>query len=444
MKPELRTVILCAITSMLIALTAFQAWRVHDSIYETILESFDRKLLVTGEAVANRIDGETHRLKQALPDGIDLEGEDFTEHFNPEDPYFLEHHQAFKTLRNSLNLTYLYTQVHLGGDRIYYVLDGTEDDEWTPPGTGDVLPIDSIQGVRDAQAFGHPWVSDLVDWDQWGLVKAAYTPIYDNDGRVVAILGADVDITIVRTKTRQALFSVLSIGTLTIAIAILVTFRVSEKLTRPIDEIRNAALSIAAGDTPKELFQGGVRELNLLTETLGQLNERLSEKQRVTLSYENLLSKAREGDSEQSHDSDPSLSSTPANEPEEKSTKMHRLFQLNHISPFNLLPAADLLILADAFKEQAFQPGSILCPAGYVPEHLYLCISGSIESTGDNEPSVIFGAKSLYTGEPLPHSLRAGNEGCTTLTLPRGKFLTLVHERPDLLDPLLQRQPISV
>lgn len=434
MKPTLRTVILSALIPMLVALTAFQAWRVHDSIQSVILESFDRKLLAASQSVAGRLDGDAHRVHQTLPPGSDLNAEDFGDLFDPESPYFVQHRDALRALRARTGLTYLYTQVHLGGERIYYVLDGTEGDDWSPPGSADTLPDSSLVGVRDVQTFGSLFVTDLLEWENWGLIKAAYAPIRDRQGNVVAMVGADVESTIIRTKTRRALFSVLLIGALTIAVSILVALKISRTLTRPIDEIRDAALNIAAGDRPTAPLRASLHEVNLLATTLDRLDRRLGEQQRVAEGYETQLQSARAAavapDTARAlYTTSPFLSKAPPG----PDSSAPRIFALNATPPFDRLPATSLLILADATEERIYKPGQIVCPADYVPDFLHIRIQGDIlDASGRALPPVV-GVSSLLSGAPLKQTITAGPAGCRALVLPRGKFLTLVHERPDLI-----------
>lgn len=438
MKPTLRTVILFALIPMLVALTAFQAWRVHDSIYAVILESFDRKLLAASQSVAAHLDGDLHRARQTFPPDTDLKAEDFGAVFDAEAPYFTTHRDALRELRRQTGLTYLYTQVYLGGDRIYYLLDGTDGDDWTPPGSADTLPDSSIIGVRDAQTFGTLFVTDLLEWDNWGLIKAAYAPIRDREGNIVAMVGADVESTIIRTKTRRALFSVLLIGALTIAVSILVALKISRTLTRPIDEIRDAALGIAAGDRPTKPLRASLREVDLLATTLDRLNRRLEEQQREADGYESRLKSAREAAQPDApsrflHTTSPFLSKAPRG----PDSSAPRIFALNATPPFDRLPATALLILSEATEERTYKPGHVICPAGFVPDFLHIRVKGDIFDASGRRLPAVAGVGALLSGSPLTEDMVAGPEGCRALVLPRGKFLTLVHERPDLL-PALQ------
>lgn len=444
MKPRLRTIILFVLIPMLILLTVLQAWRVHNSIHGVILEGFDRKLMAAGHATAYRIDGDLHQKYQTLPPEADLEAEDFSHYFDPEELFFTDHREVLRELREAIGLTYLYTQIYLGNGKIFYLLDGTEGEDWAPPGTGDTVPDDSLIGIRDVQAFGIPWVTGILDWDVWGLIKAAYIPIQNSSGETVAMVGADVDITIIRSKTRQALFLVLLIGALTIAISLLMAFRIAGALTRPIEQIRYAALSLAAGNPEESALKGGIKEVKLLAKSLESLSHKLDQQEKEALALQAQLEQAR-----RDNRNTPGGESLPeSNAPKVDSSRsdedfaLRRLFVLNRTAPFSSLPPVELLILAKTCTERVYPKNKILCPAGYVPEFLFIPFRGKIVDTENDQTEGLPGVYSIYTGTPLTSSILAGPEGCEALIIPRGKFLTLIHERPDLL-PLLLDQPLE-
>jgi HAMP domain-containing protein len=463
MKPTLRTTVLFALIPTLVLLTVFQAIRVHDSIYAVILEGFDRKLLAVGQAITARLDGDVHAARQSVlrenaadkrpsmpsettdadlvsEESIETspEDEDFTGLFNPEHPYFVSHRDVFQLLREELGLTYLYTQVFMGGDQIVYMLDGTEGEDWVPPGSSDQLPEDSIDGISKVQAMGIPWVTGLLEWDNWGLIKASYTPIRNSRGESVAMVGADVDISIVRTKTRQALFSVLLFGVLMIAVSLLISLLISRSLTRPIDKLRDVALGIAAGNSTDQVVRSHLREVDTLAVTLDQLSQNLAEQQRRAQFYHQRLQSVRQlSEIEPETTGDPKPAEDCSEEKPLVGSGVDRALFLNKSSPWDRLPASELLILAQSCREKTYLPGKTICPSGYVPEYLYIVRSGG-GTTPEGKPMPgILGPSSILSGNPLETAMIASDSGCSVLALPRGKLLGLLHYRPELKESLL-------
>ncbi len=200
-----------------------------------------------------------------------------TGYFDVEDPFYRRNRAAFISLQKATGLTYLYTQVYLGGKKIYYILDGTTTADYSPPGSGDEVPPATVDGAERVQFIGRSWVSPIQRWATWGLLKSCFTPVRDSAGKVVAMAGADVDITIIRAKSRWALFAALVIGAASLVAAGIVSFRVARALTRPLQQLKESALWIAAGYYGAEIKVAGTREIAALAATLDRLRRRLDE-----------------------------------------------------------------------------------------------------------------------------------------------------------------------
>lgn len=249
----------------------------------TSLARFGTEFLASAAALL-RLEPDRGRLERIA----DVDG-----YYSESHPFYQRYRQVLIQLRALAGLTYYYTQVYLGQRRIYYVLDGSEGDSHSPPGASDELPAATVDGVERVQHLAEPYVSAIQQWEQWGLVKVSYSPIVDRDGHVVAMAGADVDITIIRTKTRQALFVVILIGLGSFLITLWVSLLVARALTRPIARLKDAALWIAAGyyDTP--VVQPTVTELRGIAANLATLGKRLADAERRAREQQELLAEER-------------------------------------------------------------------------------------------------------------------------------------------------------
>lgn len=65
------------------------------------------------------------------------------------------------------------------------------DENEAPPMPGDLYEINDYPALRD-EAFYQPAVDPELQPDQWGLMMAAYAPIFDSTDNAVAIIGADI------------------------------------------------------------------------------------------------------------------------------------------------------------------------------------------------------------------------------------------------------------
>lgn len=215
--------------------------------------------------------------------------------YSERDPYFARVVPAYRRTREMAGLTFLYTLVYLGGDRIRYIMDGSLGEDHSPPGYLDDVPDEvSINAYAQAQSRGQGFVSDIREWQVWGLIKLASDPIYDASGRIVALSGADVDIGVIREKTRYALFAVIFVGAGLLLLAGSVSLRVAQGLTRPLREIKDSALRIAAGYHGWRVAYESADEIGLLAKSLDTLSTRLAAQARQSQAYQRALASGRE------------------------------------------------------------------------------------------------------------------------------------------------------
>ena len=204
-------------------------------------------------------------------------------------PFMAAHQAAYRKVREDAGLTFLYTEVFLGGDQIRYIVDGSLGDDHTQPGYLDTVPETSLEELIRAQNRGQAFVSDIRQWEQWGLIKVSGEPIRNRQGQVVAIAGADVDISVIRSKTRRALFSVLLVGVGVLLLAGLVSIRISNSLTQPVRRIKDAALRLAAGYFGGQLATGSNDEIDQLAASLDRLSARVAAQKEQSKSYQHTL-----------------------------------------------------------------------------------------------------------------------------------------------------------
>lgn len=92
-----------------------------------------------------------------------------------------------REIKDKNNLTYLYTfSQSADKSKVFFVLDS---DEENPAKIGEEYELDED---IEAAFNGTPIYSKEFYTDEWGTFLSAYTPIYGDDGEVIAILGADI------------------------------------------------------------------------------------------------------------------------------------------------------------------------------------------------------------------------------------------------------------
>lgn len=196
---------------------------------------------------------------------------------NHEREQFTQFVTPMRAILEEKDVTYLYTFKMGGRKDIVYIVDGSPLDDWCPIGYEEDLPQQNVEGILRAIEEGVPFISDVMDFDLWGLLKVAAAPIYNEEGDIRALAGVDINIDLIQTKTRNALFQVLGFGVLSLLVAGMVSLWITRRLTRPINQLKYGALRIAAGDYTYALAIRNPRELGHLATALNGIGETLQQ-----------------------------------------------------------------------------------------------------------------------------------------------------------------------
>jgi len=198
-------------------------------------------------------------------------------YFNPTSEAFERFASPMREILDDKEVTYLYTIIMGGRKDILYIVDATPGEDWSPIGYEEELPPQNVEGLVRATEEGVPFISDVMYFDLWGLLKVAAAPIYDEERRIRALAGVDINIDLIRTKTRVALFQVLGFGAVSLVLAGMVSLWVTRRLIRPINQLKYGALRIAAGHYEHPLDIREPRELRELARTLNGIGTTLRE-----------------------------------------------------------------------------------------------------------------------------------------------------------------------
>ncbi len=114
-------------------------------------------------------------------------------------------------------------------------------------------------------------------------------------------------------------------------------------------------------------------------------------------------------------------------------TLAERLLALKAVKPFDLLRSEELLTIATAMTVHRFKPDAVICEAGGVINRLYVRVEGDAVGIGGAVMQHVVGTTILLTGKAAPFAIKAGPAGYVALSLPRGKFFTVINECPALL-----------
>ena len=214
----------------------------YSRLYDTILDGFDRKLITTSALTGALIDGRDHDklIAIARTEPTTYEAE--------QSPEYLRAVLPMRRIRAQLDLTYLYTQILGGKKNVIYVVDSTVGDQHSAIGSEDDLPPETLAGIKRAEAVGSIHLSPIEFQQQWGLLKTAAAPLRSADGKIVATAGADVNVSLIRVATQNALFASVVIGMASLLACTLIILTIVRRVAQPLDRLRQEALRIAGGD----------------------------------------------------------------------------------------------------------------------------------------------------------------------------------------------------
>lgn len=194
---------------------------------------------------------------------------------NEQAPLFLHYVEPMRHIRENLDLTFLYTLI-LGGDdgrQIIYVIDSNTDENHTNIGYEETDPAD--EGMVDVVLKDKVHLSKIEFWEEWGLFKCGFSPLYDKSDEVTGMAGADVNVSVITKKTHVALFKVFVVGFIAVALGSLLALTMVRRLTKPLDQLKNSALQVAAGRYGQNIEVNGPRELTQLTRIFNAMSQSL-------------------------------------------------------------------------------------------------------------------------------------------------------------------------
>jgi HAMP domain-containing protein len=291
---RLQTLIQGVLLASLLIVTCIAGFLIYRSVLNVIQEGFDKKLFAVSSTSASFVDGDVHQAILAQKPSEDSQ-------------MYLQYVGPMRRILHKANCKYVYSQI-VGPTSdpkqdITYVLDATVGPDHSHIGDLDHVPQEEKVGCHGVQSGRMPfYISSMHSWTEWGLLKSCFTPIYDHTGKVVAMMGTDVNVSIVLQKTNSMLAQVGIVSLICIFVGALLAIRVSRRLTRPIAVVKDGALVVAAGqyghrieiNEPMELadLAGSFNKLSTaLAGTVEELSNasREQEQRRRTQELEKLL-----------------------------------------------------------------------------------------------------------------------------------------------------------
>lgn len=218
-------------------------------------------------------------------------------------PQYQMYHRNLNSLRKKLPLTNIYivqvvpvregeyvlpehpehplNEVYAGHDSLnayrQVMLLGSDPNQNGPlikPGESDFSESDERQVYLTKKALVTPIYETRKTHER---LISAYAPILNKKGEVIALLGADVDIKEIDHKLNKALLVIIIGGCITLLFVILTVFLIADRISKPVRQLNQAALGIAAGNYETNIQVQGPKEIVELANTLNTMSECLVE-----------------------------------------------------------------------------------------------------------------------------------------------------------------------
>ncbi|MCX7904449.1 MAG: methyl-accepting chemotaxis protein [Caloramator sp.] len=149
-------------------------------------------------------------------------------------------------LKVKFNVKYLYT-LYVNGDKVNFIVDGTFEN-----------PTDlgyEYQFHPEMKSAMEGKVTSLTIpiKDEWGIFLTGYAPVKDSNGKIVAIVAADIDVEILYTLIRNLIISLLAIFILGITLTIIITKLYSNRIVQQLDITVENINKLTSGDLTAKL-----------------------------------------------------------------------------------------------------------------------------------------------------------------------------------------------
>ena len=179
---------------------------------------------------------------------------------------------ALSEVQSNCGIKFLYT-LYTDGTQVYYGID--TDDSAGKAAYGQVFEVsyDELKGVFNGQDY----VQDFIDETKDGDLVSAYKPIYDDSGKVVAVLGCDYDAENVKEELNKSLKQVLVSAVICLFAAILLVNIIVTAITRSLKVIDAKIYDLVhnEGDLTQKLEINSGDEVELIADNVNKLLEHI-------------------------------------------------------------------------------------------------------------------------------------------------------------------------
>ena len=178
--------------------------------------------------------------------------------------------RGMRNVQERYGLAYLYT-IYKEGDQLYYGIDTDKTENKANVGDVCEIPYEEV-----ALAFeGKEIYNDYIERSELGNIISVYRPIYNEQGKVIAVLGSDFDATGILERLKQNTISVVIMATVCILASFVIIGVVIRKITGGLNRVNQKIYDLVhnEGDLTQKLDIKTGDELELISDNVNKLLE---------------------------------------------------------------------------------------------------------------------------------------------------------------------------
>ena len=175
-----------------------------------------------------------------------------------------------RNIQNTCGIKYLYT-LYTDGINVYYGVDTDNSEEQCAIGDEFESSYEELRGVFEGESY----VQDYIDETEYGDLISAYRPIYDSNGKVVAILGSDYDASGVVERLNSNVQRVMAMAAISMVAAIVILSLIINAVTRGLHIVNQKVFDLVnnEGDLTQKLDIRSGDEMELIAGNINALLE---------------------------------------------------------------------------------------------------------------------------------------------------------------------------
>lgn len=218
----------------------------YNSSSQRIIDSINREVSRLAAAAALLIDGDDHQKLINEQDKLSDAYKDIK--------------TKMQSFQKETKIAYIYTLVKNEDNKTKFIIDADEETGADLGEEYDYLP------AMESAFNGIPSADKNMYTDEWGTFLSGYAPIKNSEGKVVAIVGLDIDASYIQQEKNEVIKNIAINMIFSMILTLILAILISKRIIKPIHYLvkRFEELSLAGGDLTKKIEINTGDELEIL------------------------------------------------------------------------------------------------------------------------------------------------------------------------------------